>query len=578
MSEEDSAEFTSSGLGRSNLEKLERLRREGIEPYPYSYPATHSPEEVRRDFTELLQTVQVVRVASRVFAHRTAGKKLAFLDLAPTVDDVRHDRKLQVMVRKEDIDETSWIVLQNCSLGDWMGVEGSCFLTGKGEPSVLAKRLTILCKSLRPIPVPKIFDRVDGTVGEVYTLQDIDTLGRYPELDMLTRRKASVLVARSKILGAVRKTLTEDFGCIELETPFLGPYFGGATATPFVTHLNALSQDVFLAISPEIELKRAVVGGLGSGGSLGRGVFFIARNFRNEGIDRTHNPEFTSVEVYIPFVDYTFMMQVTENLYTRACEAVHGQPTCRLRQTLLDFSKPWPRLPMLQLIRDASGFDLENWTVEVLRSELRRRGLHLQQPMDGLTDAKLIESRAQFLDLLRRTGIDRLYPDLEARAPGEIAALVLRHKLHQGVNLDQEWDFLVLDLFDIYCEPLLLEPCHVTLHPAKSTVLCKESRTGALPNGQRLIERFESFAAGMELSNAYSELNDAFVQRQLVEEQATAREAGDQDAMPHNEPFLRAIELGLPPCGGLGIGIDRMTMLLTDSSTIREVIAFPMTF
>jgi lysyl-tRNA synthetase class 2 len=180
------------------------------------------------------------------------------------------------------------------------------------------------------------------------------------------------------------------------------------------------------------------------------------------------------------------------------------------------------------------------------------------------------------LALLGRVGLNRRYPDLESLAPEELGALVLRHKLHQGLNLDQEWDFLVLDLFDVYCEPFLIEPCHVVLHPAKSTILCKEFRGGTLPNGHKLIERFESFAAGMELSNAYSELNDAVLQRRLVEEQAEARVAGKQEAMPHNESFLRAIETGLPPCGGLGIGIDRMTMLLTNSASIREVIAFPM--
>lgn len=573
---ESSPDVTSLGLGRSNLDKLETLRRAGINPYPYSYAVTHAPEEVRRDFASLAERGEVVRVASRVMAYRASGKKLVFLDIAATAEDLRQDRKLQVMVRKEESDETSWTVLENLGLGDWVGIEGSCFLTRTGEPSLLAKRLTLLCKALRPIPIPKVFDQPDGTLKEAYTLQDSDTLWRYPELDMLTRRKAEVLVARSQILGAVRKTLAKEYGCIELETPFLNPYFGGAEATPFTTHLKAFSQDVFLAISPEIELKRAVVGGLGSGGRLGRGVFFIARNFRNEGVDRTHNPEFTAVEVYIPFVDYDFMMEVTERLYARACEAVQGSLTCRFQQHVLDFGKPWPKLPMCQLVREESGIDVESWPAEAIREEMARRGLHLRHALDGLNAGQLAEARPELVALLRRTGLDRRYPNLDSLSPEELHARVLRHKLHQGLDLDQDWDFLVLGLFDVYCEPFLIQPCHVILHPAKSTVLCKESRGGALPNGRKVIERFESFAAGMELSNAYSELNDAIVQRRLVEEQAAARAAGKQDAMPHNEPFLRAIETGLPPCGGLGIGIDRMTMLLTDSSSIREVIAFPM--
>jgi lysyl-tRNA synthetase class 2 len=508
--------------------------------------------------------------------YRTSGRKLAFLDLAPTVEEIRQDRKLQVMVRRDETDDASWAVLENCGLGDWLGVEGSCFLTRAGEPSLLAKRLTMLCKSIRPIPLPKIFDQSDGSVKEFYTLQDGETLARFPELDMLTRRKAETLVARSRILGAIRAVLATEFGCIELETPFLNAFFGGAEATPFTTQLRAYSQEVFLAISPEIELKRALVGGLGSGGRLGRGVYFVARNFRNEGIDRTHNPEFTSVEVYIPFVDYDFMMGVTERVYARACEAVHGTLSCRFRDHDLHFGQAWPRLKMTELVRDASGIDVETLSAQQIRDEIVARQLHLRTPLDGLTPSQMADARPALVALLERSRLAWRYGDLARLAPDELAAIVLRHKLHRGLNVEQEWDFLVLDLFDVYCEHFLMGPCHVILHPAKSTVLCKESRGGLLPNGHALIERFESFGAGMELSNAYSELNDPIVQRRLVEEQAAARAAGKQDAMPHNELFLRAIETGLPPCGGLGIGVDRMTMILTDSATIRDVIAFPM--
>lgn len=564
---ENTQSTLSSELGSSNLEKLEQLRRVGIDPYPYSYPLTHSPEEVRREFSTLAAEGRVVRVASRVMSLRSSGKKLRFIDLAPTAEDLRRNWKVQVMVRQDGIDPTSWQVVENLSLGDWLGVEGTCFLTRTGEESISAQSVSMLCKVLRSPPIPKVFDGLEGAVQEAYTLQDSDTLWRYPELDMLTRRKAEVLVARSRLLHAVRQTLRDEYGCIELETPFLNPYFGGAEATPFSTFLRAFSQNVFLAISPEIELKRAVVGGLGAGGRLGKGVFFIARNFRNEGVDRTHNPEFTAVEVYIPFVDYDFMMEVTERLYTRACEAIHGNPACHFRDQRLDFGKPWPKLPMTRLVREASGIDVEREPVETIREEIVRRGLHLPGSL---------KTRDAWLARLHEAELAQQYVDLEGRSLEELEALALRHKLHQRLEPEQEWDFLVLELFDRYCEPFLANPCHVILHPAKSTVLCKESRGGALPNGYKLIERFESFAAGMELSNAYSELNDPQMQRRLVEEQAAERAAGKQEAMPHNEQFLRAIEMGLPPCGGLGIGIDRMAMLLTDSSSIREVIAFPM--
>ena len=204
----------------------------------------------------------------------------------------------------------------------------------------------MLSKSVRPIPLPKIYENSDGERRDAYTVQDTDTMWRYPELDMIVRQKATTLAARSKVLNAVRHTLLEEYGCIELETPFLNIFFGGAEATPFITYIRALDQDVYLAISPEIELKRAVVGGIGSGGELGRGVFTIARNFRNEGIDHTHNPEFTSMEVYIPFVDFEYMMEVTERIFVTACTAVHNSTQCSYSGHVLDFGKPWPRLSM----------------------------------------------------------------------------------------------------------------------------------------------------------------------------------------------------------------------------------------
>lgn len=559
----------------SAMAKLQRLRDDDIVPYPYKFDVSHAPDELRDNFQSLVDSGEIVMTASRVVAYRTAGNRLIFLDLAPTASQIRKNKQIQIMVQRASVDSSSWTVVENLSIGDWIGVAGQCVFTRAGEPTVKANSITMLSKVLRPVPMPKIFSS-DGGSKEVYTITDQDLLARMPELDMLTRHKVDILVARSKVLNAVRNTLVNEYGCIEIETPYLNPFFGGAEARPFSTHLNALDQEVFLAISPEIELKRAIVGGIGSGGGLGKGAFFIARNFRNEGVDRTHNPEFTSMEVYIPFVDYHFMMEVTERIFANACLAIHSSYQCQIGEHLLDFGKPWPRHEMTRLVYENSGIDVATWTVERIRAEIRQRGLDRHNTIDPATTGDSQAEYNNILSILERTKIAPLYGDLSIFTAPELAQLALRHKLHKGIDMSQDWDFFVLDLFDIYCEPLLKQPCHVILHPAKSTVLCKGYRGGVLPNGQGLIERFESFALGMELSNAYSELNDPVIQRRLVEEQAASRDAGKEDAMPHNESFLQSIEMGLPPCGGLGIGIDRMMMLLTGSRTIREVIAFPM--
>lgn len=565
-----------SPLSQASLEKAARLRDAGINPYPYEFILTHAVDEVRRSFSQLADSNERVSIASRVMSQRSSGKNLIFLDLAATAHQIRQGLKIQVMVRRNEVESTSWYVIENLGLGDWLGVNGVCQYTKSGEPTIIASQITMLCKSLRPIPLPKIYENDKGEVRDMYAVQDIETLWRYPELDMLVRQKANTLVARSRILNAVRNTLIADYGCVELETPFLNAFFGGAEAAPFTTHLKALNQEVYLAISPEIELKRAIVGGMGTGGDLGSGVFYIARNFRNEGVDRTHNPEFTSMEVYIPFVDFDYMMNVTEKIFANACISVHQSTKCTYAGHTLDFGKPWPRLLMTKLVYEQSGIDVENLSTEDIRLEIERRELHLSFNLDegSLSDNRA--ARQELLKLLETTRITTMYDDLHSLSIEDLRTIALRHKLHKPIDLMQEWDFLILDLFEIYCEPNLIEPCHVLLHPAKSTILCKEYRHGPLPNGNKLIERFESFSFGMELSNAYSELNDPLIQRKLVEEQAGEREHGKENAMPHNEAFLRSLEMGLPPCGGLGIGIDRMVMLLTDSRTIRDVIAFPL--
>jgi lysyl-tRNA synthetase class 2 len=563
-----------SQLIETNIEKMKRLQDIGINPYPYEFKLTHSLGQVVSYFDDFIKDNITIMVASRVMSIRTSGKNLIFFDLAPTAHQIKNGIKMQIMVRRGDTDELSLHVVEHLGLGDWVGIEGTCFYTKTGERTLLAKRIEMLSKSIRPIPLPKVFESNNGQWNDANKLENIETMWRYPELDMIVRKKAQTLVDRDHILKSIRSTLSQDYGCIELETPYLNVCFGGAEATPFVTYLKALGQDMFLAISPEIELKRAIVGGLGSGDELGKGIFGIARNFRNEGVDRTHNPEFTSMEVYIPFVDYNFMMCVTEKIFADACWAIHKSFQCVYDGQLMDFGKPWPKLSMTALVLNRSGIDVEQLSLEEVRDQIQSRGL--DQDLSINLDDSSEEVRLRLIHVLTKVGISLNYPDLLSFGAEKIKSIILRHKLHRPVDINQDWDFLVLDLFERYCEPFLIEPTHIILHPAKSTVLCKEDRKGPLPNGYKLIERFESYIYGMEVSNAYSELNDPLTQRILVEEQAKARDNGDEEAMPHNEAFLRAIEYGMPPCGGLGVGIDRLIMLLTNSASIRDVIPFPM--
>ncbi len=563
-----------SRLMETNIEKMKRLQDIGINPYPYECKLTHSLGQAVSFFDDLANNNTTIKVASRVMSIRTSGKNLIFFDLAATAHQIKNGIKMQIMVRRGDTNEESLNVVDHMGLGDWVGVEGLCFYTKAGERTILAKRIEMLSKSIRPIPLPKVFESHAGQWNDANKLEDVETMWRYPELDMLVRKKAQTLVDRDRILRSIRKTLSQEYGCIELDTPYLNMYFGGAEATPFVTYLKALGQDMFLAISPEIELKRAIVGGLGSGDELGKGIFSIARNFRNEGVDRTHNPEFTSMEVYIPFVDYNFMMAVTEKIFADACWTIHKSFQCVYDKKLMDFGSPWPKLSMTALVFDQSGINVEQLSLDEIRDQIQLRGL--DQELSVNIDDTNEDLRLRLIHMLTKLGISIFYPGLHGLDIDKVKAIFLRHKLHRPIEINQDWDFLVLDLFERYCEPFLIEPTHIILHPAKSTVLCKEDRKGPLPNGYKLIERFESYIYGMEVSNAYSELNDPLVQRMLVEEQASERDNGDEEAMPHNEAFLRAIEYGMPPCGGLGVGIDRLIMILTNSTSIRDVIPFPM--
>lgn len=564
-----------SAIVKENIQKIKVLRDKGINPYPYSYKITHSLVDIITQADKYINEKTEISIASRVMSLRTAGKNMVFLDLSATIQQLKVGTKIQLMIKKNKVDEETWTIVKYLSIGDWIGTFGVCFYTKVGELTVRVNKITMLSKIMKPLPVPKIYTDNDVNLKEIFSVQDQELLWRQPELDMLLKEKASTLVNRSKILQKIRNIMTGEYECIEIETPYLNAFFGGADATPFTTYVKSLSQELYLPVSPEIELKRTIVGGIGSGGALGKGAFYIARNFRNEGIDKTHNPEFTALEVYIPFVDYHYMMEVTEQLFRDACIAIHNKPVCEFQGAEIDFSKKWPVYEMTKLLSEKSGLSVEIMDLFELRKSLKQRNLHITHDFKFYKNNVSTIDKEKIIKIITDAQLDNFYSNLNDTDQEELVGIVHKHKLHNSIDLKQDWDYLILDLFDIYCEPFLIQPCHIIKHPEKSTPLCKIYRGDPLPNGQRLIERFESFAAGMELSNAYSELNDPIKQRDLVEQQAKKRESGDDEAMPYNELFLQSIEMGMPPCGGLGIGIDRMVMLLTNNPVIRNVIAFP---
>lgn len=535
-----------SSLIATRKGKRDALRAAGVDPYPYVFAKTHSVEELTQEpFARLEQAGVEVAVPGRVMAIRSHGG-LVFMDLGI----VRHGPKLQLAVVGSQLDTSSRAVFDGVDLGDWIGAIGHLMYTRTGQETMKVDRLVMLAKALRPLPNFK------GS-----SVADPELLAQMPELAMIFGEKRQVLRQRATIIRTLRRVL-EERGLTEVETPYLNPYFGGAEARPFTTHVNALDRDVFLPVSPEIELKRLIVGGL-------EGVFAIARNFRNEGLDQRHNPEFTGLEVYVPYTDYEAMMDLVEEIFFVCCTAVHEEPRCRYGNIQLDFTPPWPRVPVVEAVETAMGIVVSQIDAATLRTVCRMRRLHEGCSPEGML-------RSELLMKLSCTGVPSLQGNWDGVTDEELRAAITRHRLHVPLDLEREWDFLVLDLFQAFVEPTLVQPCHVTLHPARSTVLCKRYRGKPLPNSHELVERFESYAVGMELCNAYSELNDPEVQRRLIEEQAEARAAGRDEAMPHNELFVRSLEYGMPPCGGLGIGVDRLVMLLTGAIAIREVIAFPL--
>jgi lysyl-tRNA synthetase class 2 len=489
-------------------EALNKLRALGIEPYPAAqFPVTHTAAEVKEVFkdaghVEGPQPEANVVLAGRLMSVRVMGKA-SFAVLRDSTADQ------QIYINRDEIcpgeDKTLYneVFKKLLHLGDFIGVRGFMFRTQTGELTLHVKELTVLAKSLRPLPVVKTDDQ--GHVHDAFTDPELRYRMRYVDLIVNPHVKETFL-KRTRIFNAMREAFQEA-GYLEVDTPVMQPIPGGAAARPFVTHHNALDVPFYLRIANELYLKRLIVGGFD-------GVFEFSRNFRNEGMDRTHNPEFTVMELYVAYKDYRWMMDYIEGVFRRVATAANGAPTATFQGRTIDFGPPFKRITMCGALQEKTG-------VDVLNADERELG-----------------------ELCKKHGI-------------EVTAAMGKGKL-------------IDELFSALVQPELVQPTFVMDFPVEMSPLCKRHRDDA-----RLTERFELYVAGFEVGNAYSELNDPIDQRERFEEQLKLMERGDDEAMYIDQDFLRALEYGMPPTSGIGIGMDRLVMLLTDNPAIQEVLLFP---
>jgi len=475
----------SSDVLADRRRKLEALRADGVEPFPYEYDGVEPIAAVRAAHAGLEpgeETEAAHRVAGRLVARRGQGK-MAFLDL--------QDRsgRIQLQARVDELGPDGIERLLSFDLGDLIGVDGTAFMSRRGELSLRVNGFELLAKSLRPPPVTRA------------GLADVETRHRHRELDLIANPESRELfMARARIISTVRRFLDDD-GFVEVETPVLQPLYGGAMARPFVTHHNALDRDLYLRIATELYLKRLIVGGL-------ERVYELGKNFRNEGVDTTHNPEFTVLEWYEAYADYLDVADRCERLVAACAQAVGYAGD-------IDFTPPWRRETLAGAIRDRTGLDILALSErEPLAAGMRERGLEVDE--------------------------------------------------------DATWPQLVDDLVSRHVEPTLQQPTFLLDFPVEISPLAKRHR-----ETPELVERFEAFIGGMEIANAFTELNDPDEQRRRFESQRRYAAAGDDEAQPYDEDFVQALEHGMPPTGGIGIGIDRLVMVLTGTRSIRDVVLFP---
>ena len=491
---------------RSDQEQVRHAARQtleerGIHPYPYGWFVNTTIAQARDDFERQPPSEDHplnVSVAGRMMTRRIMGKA-SFFDLQDA------SGRMQVYVQRDDLPPGFYneIFKRLLHIGDIIGIQGHVFRTQRGEVTIHATRLELLSKSLRPLPVVK---EQDGTTYDEFADKELRYRQRYADL-AVNPKVRTIFEQRSRMVTALRRFL-DDRGYLEVETPVLQPVYGGATARPFVTHHNALDMPLFLRIADELYLKRLIVGGFD-------GVYEISKDFRNEGLSRFHNPEFTMLELYVAYKDYVWMMNLVEEMMEYVVTALHNTTTITVQGQEISFKRPLPRIPMYESIAEHTGHDLY--------------------------------------------GADR---DTAAQVATSLG-LEIDPAMGHGKIIDE--------LFGTFVEPHLVQPTFITDYPVELSPLSKQHRSKP-----GLVERFEMICNGKELCNAFSELNDPQEQRNRFEEQARLRAQGDEEAMQIDEDYLRALEYGMPPTAGLGVGVDRLAMLMTDQASIRDVILFPL--
>ena len=480
---------------------LAELRKMGIEPYPAEeYVVTGHTKEIKENFKDDAEPREV-RIAGRIMSRRIMGKA-SFMELQDS------EGRIQVYISRDDLcpgeDKDTYNIFfkKLLDIGDIVGIEGFVFRTQMGEITVHAKNIKMLSKSLRPLPIVKM---KDGKAYDAFEDPELRYRQRYVDLIVNDGIK-DIFLQRATVLRTLRSVLDEA-GYTEVETPTLQSIAGGASARPFITHFNALDVDMYMRIATELYLKRLIVGGF-------EGVYEIGKNFRNEGMDRNHNPEFTCMELYVQYKDYNWMMSFTEKLLETICIAVNGKPEREIDGNIISFKAPYRRLPILDAIKEKTGFDCNGKSEEEIRAFCLEKGLEVDETFGK---GKLID-----------------------------------------------------ELFGEFCEGTFIQPTFITDYPVEMSPLTKMHRSKP-----GLTERFELMVNGKELANAYSELNDPIDQEERFVEQMRLADKGDDEAMIIDKDFLRALQYGMPPTSGIGIGIDRLVMLMTGQTTIQEVLFFP---
>ena len=480
-------------------EKLQALRGLGINPYPAAlYPVDSNTKTIKEDFNE----GKTVTIAGRLMSRRIQGKA-SFAELQDSQGRIQVYFNRDEICPDEDKSTYNEIYKKLLDIGDIIGIEGELFTTQVGEKTVLVKEFTLLNKALRPLPLPKTDN--DGNVYDEFNDPELRYRQRYVDL-IVNPKVKDTFVKRTKITNSIREFFNNK-GYLEVETPVLQPIPGGAAARPFVTHHNALNIPLYLRIANELYLKRLIVGGFD-------GVYEFSKDFRNEGMDRTHNPEFTVMELYVAYKDYFWMMETTEALLEKVLLDTQGVTEVTLGEKRINFKAPYPRVPILEAIKSHTGIDVSEMDENQLRETAKNLGLDVD---DTMGEGKLID-----------------------------------------------------EIFGEKCEHHFVQPTFITDYPKSMSPLTKEHR-----DNPKLTERFELMVNGKELANAYSELNDPIDQRERFETQFALGEKGDDEAMFIDQDFLRALEYGMPPTSGIGIGIDRLVMLMTNNTSIQEVLFFP---